>query len=246
MAKKVEKSLAKDFKKNFNVDQSGIKLGYEAHYKRFLLVDKKRYVGVTKDKEEKLMGLEVKKRDTLPIVEKWQRKLLDMLLYGDETEEEIKKWLETKRKFVARNKLKLEQITFQKRLSKEIEEYGQVSKKTGRKVPIPAHVKVAIWLKAQLSGRTDDKINLFSQGAYIPYYVIQSKKGIVAQHPSQFDGTYDIDYYWSRIISPSLERIMSAAFPESKLEWEDVEDSENNGKDNISKKSTKSKDKEGN
>lgn len=215
LAKEIKEHLDKYLVEKFNVKENQIIMDFKGMYPRFIAADKKKYVGITEDGEIEITGLEAKKRDTLPMTEKWQRELLDMLLKGDFDEKFYKNWVLTKRDFVYNKNLELNDIIFQKRLSKEVEEYGDRTTAEGvsKKVPVPAHVKVAAWLKEQ--GDSGEKINLYSQGAYIPYYIVSSKKGIVAHHPRLFDGTYDVEYYWGSAIYPSLQRILQVVFKQT-------------------------------
>lgn len=195
---------------NFNVKENQIIMDFKGMYPRFIAADKKKYVGINEEGEIEMTGLEAKKRDTLPKAEEWQRDLLDKLLLEDHDQDYFINWVNERRKIVVDRKLELKDITFQKRLSKEIEDYGKENK-NGRKTPVPAHVRVAAWVKEQ-GGKQSDKINLFSQGAYIPYFVIESAKGIKAMHPDQFAGEYDIQYYESACLDASL-RILTVVFP---------------------------------
>lgn len=219
LSKKIDERLQDYLAETFNANRGHLHLGYEATYERFVLVSKKKYAGVTAKKEWKMMGLEAKKRDTLPKAEEWQRELLNMLLIeGNVKLSNYFNWVQKLKKYVFTGKLTKSDLTFQKRLSREVEGYGQVSQKTGRASPIPLHVKIAAKLKETHTGSLD-KLNMFSAGSYIPYIVTKSAKGLDGVYAEHFKGDYDKDYYWSACYDPS-KRILEQVFKE--FDWNEL------------------------
>ena len=208
--------LDNDLKK-FNINENFLKLDFKEEFIRFIPIAKKKYVGILEDGEIEVTGIESKKRDSLPIAGKWQIELLDLLLKTEATEQDLIEWVDSKKELLEKRQIDIKDFIFQKRLGKEIEEYGKSSdSESKRKVPIPVHVKVAMKVKEK-QGKGSDKINLYSQGSYIPYIVIDSKNGISAVHPSDFDGNYDIQYYWNACFAPS-QRILEAVY--QNIDWE--------------------------
>ena len=203
----------------FNIKTCHLYMSSEGKFDRFLAIEKKKYAGIHPDGETKVMGLEVKKRDSLPQAAAWQQEVIDSFLIHGETDSRF--YVSWVRACVnAVKNLSPKEITFQKRLSKEIEDYGGANK-NGRAQPIPVHVKVAQWVKDNLDkmGQKDDKINLYSQGSYIEWIVTSSKDGIVGVHPLAFDGHFDIPYYVDACLAPSI-RILTSVYP--KIDWEEV------------------------
>ena len=145
VSKEADKKLDKEIKR-FGVKENFLHFSFEKTYTKFISVAKKKYSGVAADGSEKTMGLELKRREVLPKAEEWQRDLLKMLLKESHTEADFIIWAREKQKFVHDGKLTQADITYQKKLSREIEDYGKVSRKTGRQTPTPAHVKVAMRL----------------------------------------------------------------------------------------------------
>ncbi|MCP3684594.1 MAG: hypothetical protein GY861_18155 [bacterium] len=206
--------LTECLKTDFDVDESHLVLAFEKTFSKFISVAKKKYVGLI-DGELKMTGLEAKKRDTLPKAEEWQRDLMDLLLHGEESVLFYLNWVEERKVIVDSGQLRKEDLTYQKRLSREIEDYGKPGK-NGRKTPVPIHVKVAKIIKEKNQG-TLDKLNLYSAGCYIPYIVASSKKGLVGIDANDFDGEYDKEYYWDSCYNPS-KRILEVVFPE--IDWD--------------------------
>ena len=134
----------------------------------------------------------------------------------------VKEWF----KYVDGGKMKKEELTFQKRLSHEVESYGKKKvkdKKNGgfkldkdgneRLVPIPIHVRVAMVMKEKYkSTRAGDKNDLTSAGSYIPYIITGNDGKNQAIYAEEFDGHYDKDYYWEACYGAS-QRILEVVFP---------------------------------
>jgi len=191
-----------------NIGESDLFLDYKETCPTFLMVDKKRYAWTTKDGEIQAMGLEVRRRDTLKFAETQQKKLFDLLLKENTPVEEIKKWIEELRSFVMDKHLQKEDVTLYKRLGQEIDHY-----KTSN-----PQVRVAKWIREKQ--QTSEKINLYSQGAYIPMiyveeeYNISKETGQSVTHPDLYvNGSYSAEYYWNTPIYGILERILKAAYP---------------------------------
>lgn len=211
--------------KDCHIQESSMQMDFEKKFERFVMVAKKKYVGQAKDGSRKTSGLELKKRDTLPKAEEWQKWLIETLLNKKTINkqfflDEVKRW----KKVVYSGKLKKEEILFQKRLSQEIDEYGTkevIDGKTGqpkrnkqgevRIVPIPVHARVALALKERFKG-SKGKENLWEAGSYVPYIITGSKKNLEAVWAEDFkEGGYDKDYYWEMCYGPS-QRVLQAVF----------------------------------
>jgi DNA polymerase elongation subunit (family B) len=223
---KVMKIYLDNFLKPCGIKESAMQMDFEKKFERFVMVAKKKYVGIAKDGSRKTSGLELKKRDTLPKAEEWQKWLIDTLLTKETLDmgfflKEVLKWRET----VYNGKLKKEEILFQKRLSQEIDEYGTKlvqDHKTGkpkrgkdgqeRTVPIPVHAKVALALKERFKG-AKGKEHLWEASSYVPYIITNSDKNLEAIWAEDFDGHYDKDYYWEMCYGPS-QRVLEAVFPQ--------------------------------
>lgn len=211
-----------------NINDSHLQMDFEKKFDNFLMVAKKKYMGRSANGDEKVSGLEFKKRDTLPKAEEWQKKLINSLLDSDHDADYymnvVKRW----QKLVYSGKLKKEELTFQARLSQEPEEYGQKKirdRKNGgykldkegnpRSVNVPVHAKVALAMKEKYGNdRSSGKTSMFSAGSYIPYIVVDTSDKTEAVHADDFTGHYDKDYYWNRCYDPS-QRILEVVFPDT-------------------------------
>ena len=227
----VMKRYLDNFLKPCNIKESSMQMDFEKKFERFVMVAKKKYVGQAADGTRKTSGLELKKRDTLPKAEEWQKWLIEELLNSNHINMKFfyDKALEWKT-LVFSGKLKKEDIMFQKRLSQEIEVYGTkevIDGKTGRAkrnkegkvrtVPIPIHARVALDLQKRFDS-AKGKEHLWQAGSYVPYVITGSKKKLEAVWAEDFKkGGYDKEYYWEMLYGPS-QRVLEAIFP-SKV-WE--------------------------
>lgn len=203
-------------------------LDYEKKFDKFILVAKKKYIGRAANGDMKITGLEMKKRDTLPIAETLQRQVLDLLLTKEKVKNEIITIIRKLRVKVMKGKMTQNDLTYQKRLSREIENYGKVMKDkngdpkmkkdgTERTVPIPIWVQVANELKKRVGTKNTEKTNLYSAGNYIPYIIVSSDPKLKAIYAPDFKGKYDKQYYWSAIFAPT-KRILEVCY--KKTDWE--------------------------
>ena len=80
LIKELNDHLRKHLTETFNIKDCQIQMDFKGLYPRFIMLDKKKYVGVNDSGEIEMTGVEAKKRDTLPKAEEWQRDILHMLL----------------------------------------------------------------------------------------------------------------------------------------------------------------------
>lgn len=189
-------------KKNFNIDNHTIDLEYEKHFRRFILVQKKRYAGhiieqddVTIDKIL-IKGLEYVKRDTIPLGRKWQKELLDLLINKNYNKGYYIKWVEDKMKLFFGGDYDISDIIITKKLSKNPKSYKVRA----------IHVEIAEELK-----RREFEYYI---GMRVPY-IVTSDKPIEASHPSWYEkGAASVIYYWDKQIFAICQRILEAVFKE--------------------------------
>ena len=215
IGKQADEYLTGHLKDKFAIEENHMHLDYEATYDRFLMQDKKKYAGSKKGKIAKMMGLEAKKRDTLPIVDKWQTELLTIMLTEKKDESFFRDWVAERQTIVMNHHVKKEDLIFQKKMSKDIKDYANENL---------IQVKIAKRLMQQNSGVSDGKINPWSMGSYIPWIVTKRPAddegtGVHGVHPDEYKGDYDERHYWDKAIFPALHRTLSAAYPN--INWDE-------------------------
>lgn len=189
-------------KETFNIRESFIQMDYKTSYDKFLIVAKKKYVGLEANGKFELTGFEAIKRDTVPIGATAQMHLFDMIIKNDMPVDTIVEWLLKLKEKVMDGKCTVEEITMFKKLTKNPKEFVAFAK--GGKLPIHAQIYLD----------TKDKLKEDLQvGSYIPFIVTQDKPQ-TGVHPEFYDGNYERRYYWNTRIYALLERVLEVAFPE--------------------------------
>lgn len=224
---KINVFIAYHLFKEFNIINSYIDLKVEAVYENVLLMNvKKRYVK-NHNGELLIVGLEARRRETIPLAAKMQTEMLEMLLLKKASQEEIISWLLDFKGQVTRQELSGEEVTAQIRLSKDCEDYDkkiydeddELVEVKESKLP---HIKVAKWLRERKI--KEDGMNTWEKGSYVKY-IVTSKirgQGINAVSPLNYkEGDYDIAYYWNTKFYAMLERILIVVFP--KHDWKQYE-----------------------
>lgn len=215
VSKEINMFIEYHLHKHFNVTNSKIDLKVEATYPSVLFVDKKRYVK-NEDGKLKIVGLEARRRETLPLAAKAQVELFHDLLIHKLSPTELIEKIEKLKNKIAKGMSK-EELTLQIKLSKDVDlydkkvkdEFGEVTEVKESKL---AHVKVAKWLREQ--GIKEKGMNSWEKGCYIRYVVIDHKPKIEAISVYQFNGKYDAAYYWNVKVYAILQRILEVVYPE--------------------------------
>lgn len=202
----IKEHFATLLKETFNIRESFIEMTLDGSFEKFLIVSKKKYVGLMTDGKFKLTGFECVKRDTVPIGATKQMELFDMIIKNDMPFESVLGWLEELQKYVMDGKCTPEEITMYKKMTKAPKEFSAVQK--GGKVPI--HVQIFM----DTEGKLTDALEV---GSYIPFVVTQGKP-LDGVHPEFYEGDYDRHYYWNNRIYPLLQRVLEVAYTEH--DWE--------------------------
>jgi DNA polymerase elongation subunit (family B) len=216
--------------KYFGITVSHMDLKVEAVYDSFLLVEKKKYVK-NEDGHLKIVGLEARKRDTLPFTALKQTEFLQNLLLNSHDKEQVIDWIIDLKKYVLSREMRREDVMLQIKLSKHVDEYlkKKKDKKTketvldenGDVVYLPsslAHIKVANWLKE--NNIRENNSNTWEKGSYVKYIITDGSKKIQATSIHNYEeGQYDPAYYWDVKIYAPIMRILECVWPETN--WKD-------------------------
>lgn len=194
----------------YNISNNQIELEFETIYSPMLIAEaKKRYAGtIVWRKGEvtsltEIKGLEAIRSDQLPIAQKMQRHIIDMIL-NRKGLGKILNYIKANRDKIIYGKLPIEHVVISKGLSTDTEGYygDVIDSKTGKpkvrkdgtiqKKSIPAHVRVAEWIRQE--GRE------YYVGMKVPYVVISATPKLLAIHaedyyPGEFETKDDILNY---------------------------------------------------
>jgi len=213
-------ALSKDFKRGIEkfLDELMMKQGVEKHYiklklekvfSKCLIEAKKKYFGMTIWEDGKFLekpyiytrGSALVKGDFTLLGKKWVDEIVSHLLTSDKDMTFYQKLILKYKKFLMEGSISPEDITITQKLSKMPDKY--------KNKQLPIHTAIAVDRKK----RNLDRIYV---GQEIPYIIVSSNplKGV---HFKEFAGEFDREYYWTNKIFPTLERILSVAFP--KYPW---------------------------
>jgi len=209
--------------RHFNIKKSYIDLKVEAVYDNVLLLDKKKRYVKNEGGELHIVGLEARRRETIPLAAKKQVEMLEMILLKNAQAKDMINWVLDFKNLVTSGELTAEEVTAQIKLSKDCEKYDKYDEDgelvTESKLP---HVKVAKWLRD--NNMEEDGMKPWEKGGYIKY-IVTSKirgQGINAVSPLNYEeGGYDVAYYWNTKFYRMLERILTVVFPEH--DWKQYE-----------------------
>ena len=203
LADLIKDHLAIIVRDKFNVRESFLVMDYEKSFTKFLIVGKKKYVGMLTSGDFKLTGFEAIKRDTIKIGADSQMHLFDMIIKNDADVSSVQGWLQGLKDRVLNGDVTTEEITVYKKLTKDPKEF--VAFKKGGK--LPAHAQVYLDAKDILHEG-------LAVGQYIPFVITQGKP-LSGVHPDLMgDLTYDRVYYWNTRIYALLKRVLVVAFPD--------------------------------
>lgn len=200
-----------DSLREFGIDRSYINLKYEKLFSGMILVKKKYYTGRVINIEGKKVnefvakGIDLVKKATFPMVVKAQRKLIDMILDGED-ELKIKAFVDKELFRLNNDRFGFDELKISTGINKDLKDY---------KMKNAPHVKLA---RAHFEEKGELEIR------EMEYVVIDDKapkdslEGLATRE--QFTGEFDRIYYWNQKVWPPLLRILEATFP--KVEWDNI------------------------
>jgi hypothetical protein len=201
-SKEASKHIAEHLMKEFNIDKSYISLEYDKKFKRFIIISKKRYSGLLEELDGKKVdkiytrGLEMIRKDTTEYAKNLQVELFELLLRHDTSIATIRKWIKDKKEKYLNETLTADDLKITLKISKPFETYKSNS----------LHIKIAKQLKA--------KNREMYIGMPVPFIVTESKPRLNGVYFEDFDGKYDIKYYWDKRFYPQLLRVLCSCFPD--------------------------------
>jgi len=212
LAEEVNKKLSTHFKKTYNFLENIILLQYEKKFRKFVIMEKKRYSGhliyLDGKKTNQILskGLENVKKTTIEFARRKINECLSLVLKQDKDEVFMESWIKELKEFVLTKDIDPEDLKITTKISKPISEYKTKT----------THVRLAEQLiknKKILETVKGKRV----WGQKIEYIVIDGSNKNEAVLVDDFDGKWDRRYYWDVQIFAPLYRILSAMF--SSVDW---------------------------
>ena len=211
--------------KQFNAVPGYIILEFDNYFKLLLMSVKKRYFGKlvyykgrrVDRKEPYVRGFEIRKKDTIEIARRFQKKIMQMII--DECNlEDLCKIVAGMKQAVLSDRIDTRHLIIHEFVNKPFSEYmkpiidsktkfpkrkkdGSLYKKT-----MPVHVKIA---KQMLKDGLE-----FYIGMQVPYIITKSTPRIAGVHIDAYTNNYDRKYYWNTKMYAPVERILAVAYPD--------------------------------
>jgi len=211
VTKEINIKLTDYFRKNYSFTSNLIILEYEKKFKKFIMIDKKRYIGhlveVDGSKVDSILskGVENIRRNTIEYTKEKMNELIDLLLKKDKSEKVIKKWLQKIKKEVLNENIPFKKLIINTKLSKATHKYKSKA----------VHVRLAEKLikEGKILQPVEGKSSWGTQIKYIITSTTPKLDGILAEDA---DGTeWDRKYYWDTQIYAPLKRILKTVWPDS-------------------------------
>ena len=196
--------------------ENNIKLAYEKQFGRLVFVGAKKYAGsfvhykgkdATADSKPEVKGLEYKRGDSSRLARRLQSEIVGSIIVRGEGADESLAIVDKWRRHVLVDPIDITDVSVAKTLSKPLTGYTRKTKKDGNDAKLPAHVEIALLLRAR--GRD------VGEGAKIAYYCVDGSTSPKQYKPAE-DWTGDCDRYdqWETFVWPPTKRLLESAFPE--------------------------------
>jgi len=213
----LNKKLSEHLIKKYKFLECIVFIEYEKKFRKFIMLDKKRYSGHLVEIDGKEVdsilskGTENVRKNTIDFTKNKVNECFDLLLKKDKDLKYMKKWLRDLKEYVLTEEIPGEELAITMKISKPISSYKSK----------PPHVKLAEKMIA------DKEILETHEGKHvwgqkIEYIIVdnsnKSADGSVVLL-RDFDGNWDRKYYWDVQIYAPLMRIFSTVWPDEN--WEE-------------------------
>jgi len=181
-----------------------IRLDVDAEYERIFWIAKKKYAGKLLSGKVDIKGMEYIRTDGCDYMRRMQKVVIDYLLEDDKptfekAENIVKNW----GRQLLSGAVELDDILLFVKLSKPIKQYVT-------KVP---QVRIAMKM---LEAKREVYV-----GMRFPYFIRNKqddgKMNVVPAY--DFDGVFDQEHYWRKLVYPATKRILDSVFLKQKLLW---------------------------
>jgi DNA polymerase elongation subunit (family B) len=216
VTKELNEKLSNHLTKRYHFVESIIVIEYEKHFRKFAMVDKKRYSGHLIEIDNKKVdtiytkGMENVRKNTIEFSRKKINECFDLLLKKDKDEKHMTKWLLSIKEEILNSVIQPEELSITMKISKPISSYKSK----------PPHVRLAEKLiKENKILETQEGKHVW--GEKIEYIVVDSKNKNESVLLTDFDGHWDRKYYWDVQTYAPIMRIFQTIWPETN--WKEHE-----------------------
>ncbi len=210
----LNKNLSKHLIERYHFSENIIFVEYEKKFRKFIMLDKKRYAGhlieIDGKKVDSILskGTENVRKSSIDFTKRKVNECLDLLVKQDKNEKFMKKWIRDLKEYVLTKDISGIDLAITMKLSKPTSSYKSK----------PPHVRLAEKLieNKEILETYEGK---HVWGQKIEYIIVDSKNKNEAILLRDFKGIWDRKYYWDVQIYAPLMRILKVVWPKSN--WEE-------------------------
>ena len=208
----LNEKLSKHLVKTYGFTDNIIHLEYEKKFRKFIMLDKKRYTGHLVEIDAKKVdsvlskGTENVRKSTINFTKNKVNECINFIVKQDKSGKFMKKWIQDLKNYVLDEDIPGEELSITMKLSKPVSSYKTKS----------PHVRLAEKMIANHEILETPGGN-HVWGQKIEYIIVDSKNKHEAILLRDFDGVWDRRYYWDVQIYAPLMRILKTVWPE--MNW---------------------------
>lgn len=205
----LNKALSRYLSEIYSITDNIISIEYEKKFRKFLMLDKKRYSGHLTEIDRKKVdtiyskGTENVRKDTIEFTRRKFVECLDLILKKDKNLIFMIDWVKNLKKLVFLEVVEGKDLSISKKVSKPISEYKSK----------PPHIRLAEkMIKSKEILETQKGKHTW--GEKIEYIVTDNddKEGLILSR--NFENKWDRNYYWQVQIYAPIYRLLCISFPE--------------------------------
>jgi len=213
----LNKKLSTYLNRKYGFKQNIILVEYEKKFRKFIMLDKKRYSGHLIEIDDKPVnsvlskGTENVRKSSIVYTRTAVEKLLNLLLRKDKDSVYCRKWIQKLKKQILEDEIPADKLSITMKLSKPISSYKSK----------PPHVRLAEkMIEENKILETHEGKHVWGQK--IEYIITDSKNKNESILLEEFNGTWDRKYYWDVQVYAPLMRILKVAWPDETWEQETI------------------------
>jgi len=214
LTKKLNLELSKHLIKTYKFIDNIIFIEYEKKFRKFIMLDKKRYTGhlieIDNKKVDSVLskGTENVRKSTIDFTKNKVNECINLIVKQDKDVKYMKKWIQDLKNFVMNENISGEELSITMKLSKPISSYKSK----------PPHVRLAEKLIAS-NEILETHEGKHVWGQKIEYIITDNKNKNEVILLRDFNDIWDRKYYWDVQIYAPLMRILKTVWPETN--WEE-------------------------
>ena len=203
----------------FKLKNNIVRLDYEKKFKKFILLEKKRYTGILCIKDGKKVdkifsrGTEDVRKSNIKLAKKYFTELSKLLFDSEFKEKDAIEYIKKLRKHIQHDIIDPENLLISIKISKEIEHYKVLG--------IGARLAKRLIAEEKIAPIVESEKKVGTRLEYILVRRQNKNEGVLLE---EFDGNWDRDHYWMIQIYAPLKRLLRCVFPT--VDWDDYNELE--------------------